>query len=236
MVYIIAERILRSKPMDLHAVFLHSNWIDPRSAGALWFIEVYVQVLAVMAVLLLLPPLRAAFARNAFATALGFFIFATVLSCVSQLVWDAHELYRRLPHLILWLFAVGMAAEAAQTTRHRMMLTVAYVLASVAWSFGRISIGFLDLGVLLLIWVPEMSMTASVKRITTLIAQASLFIYLTHFNARSVIQTVYNGGPALNVVFALAFGVLLSLGFNEVYFRASKLLRPQHQRSVNEAV
>ena len=84
----------------------------------------------------------------------------------------------------VWLFALGWAAARATRVSHRLLLTVAAVCGAMLPGFfdedeGRklVILG----GLLLLVWVTRVPMLVALRRLTALLAGASLWIYLTQF-------------------------------------------------------
>jgi len=147
-----------------------------------WFVEVLVVSLVACAVLLSIPAVR----RMERARPFGFVMALLGLCLVLRfhlLVGQAPmEPYR--PQTTVWLFVLGWAAVRATRVSQRLLLTVAAVCAALLPGFfdddqGRklVIVG----GLLLLIWVTHIPVLAAMRRLTALLAGASLWIYLTQF-------------------------------------------------------
>jgi acyl-CoA synthetase (AMP-forming)/AMP-acid ligase II len=200
-------------PFDIRVLLLISNWIDPHLAenAAAWFIDIYLQILLVMAAVLALRPVRRTIAAVPFWALFGFAVLTLALSVGSQQIWDAHELYRRLPHLMIWLFALGMVAQAARGAGDRILVTALAVVALALWFVdGWNSIlRFATFAICLLIWVPRIELPGWAVGPVRRIAGASLFIYLTHFQFATVARYAVGDEPILLVISALAGGVVV---------------------------
>lgn len=198
-------------PFDWRVVLLFSNWIDPQMHGnyAAWFIDVYVQMLLVMGLLFLLPPVQRFFARYGFTAAVWFSVFAIALSNIAHEFWDTHHLFRRLPHMLLWLFALGMAAAYADRTSRKIIVTglvcIGLMLFTERWleNFMR----WYFIGMMILLWVPRVEISRWAAGIVRRIAAASLFIYLTHFQWASVSGILFGDNGYMPVVLALGGGI-----------------------------
>ncbi|MGZ2260294.1 AMP-binding protein [Roseobacter sp. A03A-229] len=198
-------------PFDLRVVFLFSNWIDPQMHGnyAAWFIDVYVQLLLIMGLVFLLPPIRRAFAVDGFRAAVGFCVFSIALFSIAHEFWDTHHLFRRLPHMLLWLFALGMAAAYADRTSRKIIVTalacVALMLFTEKWLQNFLKWYFI--GMMILLWVPRVEVSRWAASVIRRIAAASLFIYLTHFQWASVARIFFGENPYMPVLLALVGGI-----------------------------
>ncbi len=145
-----------------------------------WFIEVLVAILVICAALLSIPAVRRLERARPFAFALAFLAVSLVLRFHVFAGEVSMEPYR--PHTTVWLFAIGWAAVRATHVGHRLLLTTAAVC-------GALLPGFFDddhgrklvilVGLLLLIWVVRLPIPIGLRRITAVLAGASLWIYLT---------------------------------------------------------
>ena len=145
-----------------------------------WFIEVLVVTLVLCAALLSIPAVRGLERAHPFGFALAFLGVCLVLRF--QVFGGEVSIEGYRPQTTVWLFAIGWAAVRATRVSHRLLLTVAAVC-------GALLPGFFDDenarklvilgGLLLLIWVTRVPMPAALRRLTALLASASLWIYLT---------------------------------------------------------
>ena len=182
-----------------------------------WFVETVVQTLLVLAALLSVPLVDRVERRWPFGLAVG--LVGVGLLSRYELVQPAGEDRIHTPLVLFWLFALGWATAKASTTAQRWAVT-ALVLCSVP--------GFFDdpqrdavvvIGFLLLVWVPTVPCPTALLRPVSLLASASLYIYLTHWQ-------IY---PYLEEDHPLA-ALLASVGLGLLYWfawtRAAAWLRP----------
>ncbi|GAA3979970.1 AMP-binding protein [Actinomadura viridis] len=143
-----------------------------------WFVEVIVYILLAMAVWLSVPGLDRAERRAPYGFALGIlalgvaarFDFLGLLDLPSALA-------------AFWMFPLGWAAAKATNPGQRLLVT-AIALATVPGYFGpgELTREILIIGgVALLVWVPALPSTAWLNRLAGLLAGASLYIYLAHW-------------------------------------------------------
>jgi hypothetical protein len=144
-----------------------------------WFIEVLVQILLVAAVAFSVPAVRRLERAAPFLLPLGVVAVGLVLR-FDVLALDPVRPGAR-PQTLLWLFALGWAADRA-TSWPRRALVSALVLASVPGFFDQPAReATIIAGLLLLVWVQALPMARGLGRALGVVASASLCIYLTHW-------------------------------------------------------
>jgi acyl-CoA synthetase (AMP-forming)/AMP-acid ligase II len=162
-----------------------------------WFIEslVYIQLFGLA--LLAVPWLDRLERRWPF----GFPLALVAVALVAR-----YELVGELPTPVVvgWLFALGWAAAKAASHWQRAVVTLA-VVATIPGFFGdprRESV--MIAGLALLVWVPRLPSLRPLNRVAGMLAGASLFIYLTHWQVYPHLDHI---SPALAVLVSLAVGV-----------------------------
>ncbi|WP_197373750.1 AMP-binding protein [Mycolicibacterium baixiangningiae] len=177
---------------------------DSMTAGRLWFVEVLVWILVALAALCLLPAADRAERRWPFAFA------ATFLAVGLALRYDVLGLNLGreawFTMLAFWFFAAGWAAAKATTAWQRVAVTVALVVGLYGY-FGNTHRELLVLtGFVLLIWLPAIRCPAGLTVAAGVVAEASLYTYLTHFQ----VYALFEGHPALGAAGSIVVGVLLT--------------------------
>ncbi len=145
-----------------------------------WFIEVLVLALVFSAVLLSIPAARRLERTWPFGFAVGLLGICLFLRFEPIAGDGPMELYR--PVATGWLFALGWAAARATRYRHRLLLTAAAVGGAMLPGFSDGDSGrklVVACGLLLLIWVTRLPVPLGLRRVTAVLASASLLIYLT---------------------------------------------------------
>jgi len=177
---------------------------DSMTAGRLWFVEVLVWILVALAALCWLPVMDRLERRQPFAVAVAF------LAAGLALRYDILGLHLGrdawFTVLAFWFFAVGWAAAKASTTLQRAAVMVVLII-SLHGYFDRTEREILVLaGFALLIWLPALRCPPAATVVAGVIAEASLYTYLTHYQ----VYPLFDGHPLLGVVASVAVGVLLT--------------------------
>ncbi len=177
---------------------------DSMTAGRLWFVEVLVWILVAAAVLCWLPPLDRLERRQPFVFAVAF------LAAGLALRYDILGMHLGIDAwytvLAFWFFAVGWAAAKASTTQQRAAVTLVLIV-SLHGYYDRTEQEMLVLaGFALLIWLPALRCPPAATVVAGIIAEASLYIYLTHYQ----VYPLFGGHRLLGVVASVVVGVLLT--------------------------
>lgn len=194
------------------------NWVVRSGEGSAWFVEVYLQCLLLLLIVFSFAAFRDAIRRRPFQVAVvaaGAFV---LVAAIADALVDTHHLARRLPHLLMWMFMVGVAAAHARTIGERSLVSI--VCLAGYWQFlgyGLLSVGFFPLAFMILIWLPAMPVPRLLQRPLRMIAGASLMIYLTHFQVETVVhQLLSDESAAISWLAAIAGGVVLWRLYNPV--------------------
>lgn len=208
------------------AFLLIANWYPPAVTGGFsyWYIELLVQMLAIMAVLLSFARVRAAIMAAPFRLLLtGACVVAVAGVLLNAYVFDASPLYNRVPQHHLAVLVLGMAIHFARTTPQKCLASVVVVLVlggqrvvdvvahGVDWS------QYIDVAipaVLAMIWLRAIPMPDLIARGAALIASSTLFIYLTHYQFQSVARRL-GDVPGLDVVLAIVGGIVVTYAWNK---------------------
>lgn len=199
----------------IYGLLLVSNFIGPGYANGLsfWFVEVLIQIYIVFSLIFLFYPLRQFLRKNTFV----FFLILTILSylfrILSLCIFDTSGLLDRLPHLMLYMFAMGGAIALSDSTFKKLVTTCLVVFTSLQpliTNFGD-KYSFLFFSCLAILWLPVITIPKLFSKFFNVIAMSSLFIYLVHFQARSLLQKIWtNPHPLLSVFFAVIVGIACS--------------------------
>ncbi|MEV0674471.1 AMP-binding protein [Mycobacterium sp. NPDC050441] len=198
---------------DYHAsnLLLANKFLGPHdsmTAGRLWFVEVLVWILVALAVVCALPGSDRYERRRPFAFA------ATCLALGLVLRYDlpGFGLGREAWFTVLafWFFAAGWAAAKATATWQRVIVTVVLAVGLHGY-FGNTGREALVLaGFALLIWLPALRCPAVVAAGSGVLAEASLYIYLTHYQ----VYPLFGDHRVAGVLAALIVGIALTYVVN----------------------
>jgi len=123
---------------------------------------------------------------------------------------------------VLWLFALGWAAARCTSARQRALVT-ALALATIPGFFGDAGREVVvAAGLLLLLWAPSVRVPALVAPAVAVLASASLYVYLVHWQVYRPLAEA----PLVAVAASLAAGV--------VYWRLADVIFRRPRRSASD--
>jgi acyl-CoA synthetase (AMP-forming)/AMP-acid ligase II len=177
---------------------------DSMTAGRLWFIEVLVWILIALALTFWLPFMDRVERRFPFAIAVAFLAVGLALR------YDILRMHLGegawFTMLTFWFFAIGWAAAKASTTLQRIAVTMVLAIGLLGYFDTAQREAIVLVGLVLLIWLPTIRCPAVLAALAGVLAEASLYTYLVHFQ----VYALFPGHPVLGVMASLAAGVLLT--------------------------
>lgn len=195
---------------------------DSMTAGRLWFIEILVWTLVALALLFWLPAMDRAERRYPFALAMAFLASGLALRYDVLGLSLGREAWFTV--LAFWFFAAGWAAAKATTALQRATVTAVLVLGLYGY-FGNTERELLVLtGLALLIWLPALRCPSVVAVVAGVVAEASLYIYLTHYQ----VYPLFGGHHLAGVVASVVVGIAMtaSVTLLRQWFRERRLNPP----------
>ncbi|MFF2244010.1 AMP-binding protein [Arthrobacter sp. NPDC058130] len=163
-----------------------------------WFIEVLIYLLVAATALLAIPWADRAERRFPL-------LFPLALTGLGLLT--RYELVNPgVPHTApaLWLFALGWAIARSRTIAQRCLVSAMAALTVPGFFENASREWTLLVGILLLIWLPSIPVPTGFRRLTVVLASASLYAYLVHWLVYPPLAEI---SPALAVAVSLAVGV-----------------------------
>lgn len=206
---------------DYHAsnLLLANKFLGPHdsmTAGRLWFVEVLFWILVALTAVCALPATDRWERRRPFAVAAAFLAFGLVLRYDLPGFGLGREAWFTV--FAFWFFAAGWAAAKATATWQRFIVT-AVLMVGVHGYFGNTGRETLVMaGFALLIWLPAVRCPVVVAAGCGVLAEASLYTYLTHYQ----IYPLFGDHRVLGVLAALAFGVTLTYLANATRTRLAR--------------
>jgi len=195
-----------------------SEWDDQ---WQLWFLESLVWITAGALAITSLPALHRLERRTPFRFALAVLAVAAVAR-FAEVGFRAGPTQRYTTLVVAFFFVLGWAAARATTTRQRLLVTALAAALTVGF-FGQVHREVIVLGgFLLMLWVPHVRLPSWLARVAGVLAGASLFIYLTHWQVYPALEDAGHQW--------LALGASLAVGITY-----GRLVRPVHQ-AVGRAV
>lgn len=154
------------------------SWAEPEFY--FWFVEVLVYLVAAVAVVTSVPWLTRLERRAPYGFAIGLLVLALVPRYwASATGYDGDIIHSSL--FVAWLFVGGWAAAQADTTAQRTLVSVVLLVATYGWFDDPKRELIVAAGVLALIWLPAVPWPRLVSGATGVVASASLYVYLTHW-------------------------------------------------------
>jgi acyl-CoA synthetase (AMP-forming)/AMP-acid ligase II len=172
-----------------------------------WFIEALVALLLGAALLLSLPVVDRWERRFPFAFPMAL-VGVGLLTRYDVVVPDAGPYRGANAYVLIWLFATGWAAARARTVPQRLLVSAVPLLTLPGfWPSMPMRGPTIVLGVLALIWLPSVRLPGWLARGASVVAAASLFVYLTHF-------VVYPHLMAYSSVLAMAGSIAVGVAYH----------------------
>jgi len=207
--FLLAVELVSGK-FVLSTILMYSNFIGPNVNHGIepWFIYLLLQILLLLAIPFAIPAFREIAKRSPYGVALGTLALATFASLAGPFVWDTEHLYTRVPHMLLYAFALGICIEFGQQTwqklLHSAVLAIFLVLVMSHFTW------FVLAGGLVLIWTQHLWLVWPINRLAGSIGGASLFIYLSHHNFQQYAHRILGTDSfMIDLVVALVGGVVL---------------------------
>lgn len=177
---------------------------DSMTAGRLWFVEVLVWTLVALALLFWIPALDRVERRRPLTIAVAFLAVGLALRYDLLGLDMGRDAWFTM--LAFWFFAIGWAASKASTAAQRALLTVVLAVALHGYFDTTLRELLVFGGLALVIWLPTLRCPAALVAAAGILAEASLYTYLVHYQ----VYALFPGHPAFGVTASLAVGILLT--------------------------
>ena len=177
---------------------------DSMTAGRLWFVEVLVWTLIVLAAVFWLPAVDRLERRHSFAVAAAFLAFGMALRFDVPGLGLGSDAWFTV--LTFWFFAAGWAAAKATTVRQRALVTVALIVGVYGYFGSDLREALVLVGMVLLVWLPTVRCPSAIAAGAGIVAEASLYTYLTHYQ----VYPLFGSHPVVGVIASIAVGVTLT--------------------------
>jgi acyl-CoA synthetase (AMP-forming)/AMP-acid ligase II len=193
---------------QITSAFLLNGILGPEGWSAewrYWFVEAIVYIVLATAAALSIPFIDRLERRYSFWFAMG----VVALGLVTRYgLIEVDDTPNRIltASVVFWLFALGWAAAQASTTWHRVWVTAAIVATVPGFFFGDTQREIIVVaGLCMLVWLTSIPCPAVLARVAGVLASASLYIYLTHFQ---VYLPLRDDHPWLAFVLSIVVGIL----------------------------
>jgi acyl-CoA synthetase (AMP-forming)/AMP-acid ligase II len=198
----VAAVLLLTDEYELRHMLLINALVRDELWGNLWFIELLVYIGLAMAALLAIPAVDRAERRWPFGVAMA------VLGIGLLFRFELVDLGVPYTMPVLWLFALGWAASRAERWWQRVLVLGVGLLSVPGYFDAPERNALIAAGIALLVCVPRVRVPGGVARGAGVLAAASLYIYLVHWEVWPLFEGWY-GLPSLGA--SLAAGIALWL-------------------------
>lgn len=215
---------IESKWVLLFSNIDHSSGI--RGLTPYWFVSTYTQLIVLFTVPFLVPPVRTWCRREPFAAGL---LCVALLAGITQIAgldaWDAHARHR-YPLAAGGLLGIGWCAWFAKDTMQKGLVTVALVgLWAVNWSdLTLLPAAFLLVGGGGLIWSLSIPVPSAVAQAVMRIGSLSLFIYLVHPVAISVVSNMVSSAEGVRLAAVVALSLVGAAAAKACYDHSGEMI------------
>jgi acyl-CoA synthetase (AMP-forming)/AMP-acid ligase II len=201
----------RHRELVVSPLFLYNNFINPPGQIlSYWFIEVYVQVHLLLALLLSWRAVHAPLRKHAYASSVILLTISALASMAIPLVWNTEHLGDLLPHFALWYFFLGWCALFATQRWQRWLNTALIIAVPLAIMPGTSRGTWIMIGGLFLNWMPPVRMPVPLARAISTLAAASLYIYVSHW---LILEPFGRAFPSLGFAGQVLFAWLVGIVF-----------------------
>ncbi|MDQ3484680.1 MAG: AMP-binding protein, partial [Actinomycetota bacterium] len=207
----------------MNTVLRPDGWTD---AWHYWYVESLVLILVALAALMAIPQLH----RWERASPFWFVAVPVVAALVLrfELVTPGSSPDRiHSPQYVFWAFALGWAAAQAATWQHRLVVSMVILVSTPGFFDDPSREAVVVVGLLLLVWRSRVTVPSALVRPLAVLASASLFIYLTHWQVYPHLEFVWPLGALLA---SLTVGVVVWALAQRVGLCAALFHRPDTRR------
>jgi acyl-CoA synthetase (AMP-forming)/AMP-acid ligase II len=191
---------------------------DSMTAGRLWFVEVVVWILVALALVCWTRLGDRLERRWPFTFAAAFLALGLALRFDGFGMGDAAW----FTVLSFWFFAVGWAASKSSTAWQRVVVTTVLAVGLVGY-FGNPHRELLVFtGLALLIWLPAIRCPSALTVVAGLVAEASLFTYLVHYQVYPLFGEHRLAGVTASIVVGVLATQLLTLARTRIRLRRTR--------------
>ena len=178
------------------------GWTEP--AWYYWFIEALVYTLLALVAVMALPVVDRVERRWPFWLPMALAGLGLLTRYEVVEVMGGDVIHRA--NVVFWLFALGWATAKASSTWHRVLVSAVLVATVPGFFEDPAREALVVAGLLLLVWVRSVRVPDLVARAAWVLAGASLYVYLVHWQ---VYPHLEHKAPWLATVLSLLAGVAL---------------------------
>lgn len=230
-VLMVALLQVATRRFEVTPLLLISNFLDPINLKGFlfYFVEFYVQLLLLAALLFSFAKVREAFRRYPMASALALLVAVVAIDRTIEHFWNTDYNYHRVPWHYAWAFVLGMVLAGAHDLRTRFVaLAVSIAAVYIVWGASSAAY-YVGGGCAIVLFVRAFIVPAAAKVIVAEIAGASMFIYLSHSQMISIVEKIYgHNRPWISLISAIVVGTALTHAYSWCERRFARLREAAH--------
>ncbi len=193
----------------LNGVLGSREWSEP--GWYYWYIEALVYTLVALTLLMALPFVDRIERRWPFWLPMTL-VGLGLLTRYELVVFLGGDVVHRA-NIIFWLFALGWATVKASSSWQRALVSAVVVLTVPGFFDDLLREALVVAGMLMLVWLRAVQVPTWAARLCGVLASASLYIYLAHWQIYPHLEDSY---PLLATLLSLAGGIVLWQAFTRV--------------------
>lgn len=176
-----------------------------------WFLEAVLWTILGLVAVFAIPLIDRLERRYPFVFAASLVVLALTLRILVTGGIQAGPTERYSLPVVLWLIALGWLIARSTDLKHRLV-TAAVIVLTIPGFFGDpLREGVVLVGLLVLLWIPAIAVPRILVPVLGIVASASLFIYLVHWQVYPALEDEF---PLLATLASFAVGILAWRGYS----------------------
>lgn len=192
-----------------------------------WFLEAAVWAMLGLACVFAVRPIDRLERRHPWAFAVALLVL-TLAARLALTGVEAQRVDRYTAVLVLWCLMLGWVVARATSTGKRIAVSAMVVVATVGFFGEPLRESVVVIGLLVLIWAPQLRLPRPLVPVVRLLAGASLFIYLTHW---VVYPAWEQSAPWFGTILSLLVGVAAWYGYRFAEGAVGRMLARQRAKA-----
>lgn len=209
-IMVIAILDVLTRHFNLMQLLLISNFLDPYSIHTFlfYFVEFYVQLFVLTAMLFAIPSVRSVFAKQPLYSSIIVLFVMIGFDHALDHIWNTNYNFHRTPWHYAWPFLVGIVIANANDFPSRLLaLTVSLIAILIQWGFTSAA-AYVASGCVLILFVRAIRLPAPAKLVIAQIGSASMFIFLCHEPTIRFVTTIFGEPhPWISLVMSMVVGI-----------------------------
>ena len=213
-------------PFEVDSVLFISNFSTSHHPNGFsyWFIEIYIQIVLALSLIFGSNRIRQYYCVNKEKFSIIFLILSFFIYLLSSTLFDYSAYYQRIPWLMMTFIAIGFASYHSNGIVNRLVVLLLSTLFFYAFGrFSGINLFVLMTTAALIFYPKKLSLNHKFMVPINLISGASLYIYLTHFQFKTICEKIGIENIGVISIISIVAGVIFGYFYEKLIHE--KLLR-----------